>query len=345
MVVFRPIEMDDLEGLFELAQGAGFGLTTLPADREVLKERILDSVHGFEKISDKPGAEVYLFVLEDVSTGRIIGTSGLSSKVGGYVPFYTYQIKTHTIVSSQLKVKKEVRTLNLIEDHNGPSEIGSLYLDKRYRAPHYGKLLSLARFMFVADFRAYFDEYMIAEMRGQIDDEGKSPLWEALGRHFFCTELHTADSFTMVSKQFIADLMPKHPIYIDMLSADAQAVIGKVHPKTLPARKILEGQGFGFADEVDIFEGGPTLKCLIDDIKVIRESVVYVIGEIVDDLVVDDLSVVTNTLRNFRATLGGVKYLKNGQVAVDTKTALVLKLEVGSDVRSCVIYRPTGEAA
>ena len=340
MVVFRPIQLDDLEGLFELAQGAGFGLTTLPADRKILKDRILDSIHGFEKISDKPGAEVYLFVLEDISTGRIIGTSGLSSKVGGYVPFYTYQIKTHTIVSSQLKVKKEVRTLNLVEDHNGPSEIGSLYLDKRYREPDYGKLLSLSRFMFVADFRAYFDEYMIAEMRGQIDDEGKSPLWEALGRHFFCTELHTADSFTMVSKQFIADLMPKHPIYIDLLPEAAQEVIGKVHAKTLPARKILEGQGFAFEDEVDIFEGGPTLKCLIDEIKILRESQHCVVSAIVEGLEVDGVSIVSNGLRDFRTTLGGVKVLEDGGVAISARTALILKLQVGSEIRWSLISKP-----
>ena len=43
-------------------------------------------------------------------------------------------------------------------------------------------------------------------------------------------------------KSFIAELMPKHPLYIDYLTPEAQAVIGQVHPQTAPARAVLEAE-------------------------------------------------------------------------------------------------------
>jgi len=73
-------------------------------------------------------------------------------------------------------------------------------------------------------------------------------------------------------KSFIAELMPKHPLYIHYLSPEAQAVIGQVHPKTAPARAVLEAEGFRYLNYVDIFDGGPTLECDIDRIRAVRKS-------------------------------------------------------------------------
>lgn len=73
-------------------------------------------------------------------------------------------------------------------------------------------------------------------------------------------------------KAFIAALMPKHPLYIDFLSPEAQAVIGKVHPQTAPARTVLEKEGFRYLNYIDIFDGGPTLECDIDRVRAIRKS-------------------------------------------------------------------------
>jgi arginine N-succinyltransferase len=66
--------------------------------------------------------------------------------------------------------------------------------------------------------------------------------------------------------------MPKHPLYTHYLSEAAQKVIGEVHPKTAPARAVLEAEGFRYLNYVDIFDGGPTLECEIDRIRAIRKS-------------------------------------------------------------------------
>jgi arginine/ornithine succinyltransferase subunit-like protein len=98
--------------------------------------------------------------------------------------------------------------------------------------------------MFMAAFRDRFNEKVVAEMRGVIDDTGYSPFWESLGERFFSMEFSRADYLCGTGqKAFIAELMPKHPIYTHFLSPEAQAVIGEVHPQTAPARAVLEKEG------------------------------------------------------------------------------------------------------
>ncbi|MCS5807580.1 arginine N-succinyltransferase [Klebsiella pneumoniae subsp. pneumoniae] len=125
----------------------------------------------------------------------------------------------------------------------------------------------------MAAFRERFNEKVVAEMRGVIDEQGYSPFWESLGKRFFAMEFSRADYLCGTGqKAFIAALMPKHPLYIDFLSPEAQAVIGKVHPQTAPARTVLEKEGFRYLNYIDIFDGGPTLECDIDRVRAIRKS-------------------------------------------------------------------------
>ncbi|WP_410961188.1 arginine N-succinyltransferase, partial [Salmonella sp. SAL4457] len=107
-----------------------------------------------------------------------------------------------------------VPTLFLANDLTGNSELCSLFLHADHRSGLNGKLLSRARFLFIAEFRHLFGDKLIAEMRGMSDEEGRSPIWESLGRHFFKMEFSQADYLTGVgNKAFIAELMPKFPLY------------------------------------------------------------------------------------------------------------------------------------
>jgi arginine/ornithine succinyltransferase subunit-like protein len=133
MVIIRPVAPTDLSSLLDLSSKTGVGLTTLPHDEEILTRRIAESQRGFARMADKPGGETYLFVMEDLDTGAVVGTSGLFSKVGGYEPFYAYRVETNIHESKVLKVRKEIKTLHLVMEHNGPSEIGSLFLAPEYR--------------------------------------------------------------------------------------------------------------------------------------------------------------------------------------------------------------------
>src|ERR1700722_4357742 len=94
MLVIRPVSLDDLDRLYELAAGTGYGLTSLPRDRELLQSKIVESQESFARPAHKPHGDSYLFVLEDTKTGRAVGTTGIVSKVGGFEPFYAYQVET-----------------------------------------------------------------------------------------------------------------------------------------------------------------------------------------------------------------------------------------------------------
>src|SRR5438477_9207498 len=133
MVLVRPVGMSDLDGLVELASLAGVGLTTLPKDRGLLAQRINKSVESLRKFAERPGGETYLFVMEDLAARRVVGACGIVSKVGGFEPFYGYRIETSLFESKVINVHKEVPILKLVEEHDGPCEIGSLFLHPDWR--------------------------------------------------------------------------------------------------------------------------------------------------------------------------------------------------------------------
>ena len=147
-------------------------------------------------------------------------------------------------------------------------------------------------------------------MRGKLDADGKSPFWEGLGRHFFAMEYTTADYLTGIGqKSFVAELMPRHPVYVNLLPEAARAVIGEVHADTQPARAMLEQEGFRYEGYVDIFDAGPTLECFRDNIHAVRSSRLFPV-EIGDgDPVPDNVShnvvwLVTNRkFESYRALL------------------------------------------
>ena len=132
---------------------------------------------------------------------------------------------------------------------------------------------------------------MIAELRGRIDAEGRSPFWEGLGRHFFAMEYTAADYLTGIGqKSFIAELMPHHPVYVNLLAPEARDAIAQVHDDTLPARAMLEQEGFRYEGYVDIFDAGPTVECYRDNIHAVRQSKLLAVAIGEDDPVPDSLA-------------------------------------------------------
>ena len=234
--------------------------------------------------------------------------------------------------SEQLKTRKEIDALHLKMEHDGPTEIGSLFLSPDYWGGGHGRMLSLSRFLFIADFPSRFEKEIIAEMRGVVDENGRSPLWTALGSHFFQMKYPKAETLSIKDKRFIADLMPKHPIYIPLLPEDAQEVIGKVHPNTRPALALLEQEGFEQRGAVDIFDGGPAVHCAAENVRTIRESKQLTIEKIEAKVAKGKERLIGNGRLDFRCSLGDVR-IDDGMVTIDEVTALTLKVKVGEELR------------
>lgn len=273
MNVIRPIRLSDLDALLKLAQSAGVGFTSLPPVAEFLQAKIELSERSFVEAIGKPGHERYMFVLEDADSGRVGGCCAVEAACGLDEPFYNYRIGTTVHASRELKIYNLVPTLYLSNDYTGASVLCSLYLAPDFRAGGNGHLLSRSRFMLMAQFPQRFAPRVIAEMRGVSDDQGRSPFWEGLGRHFFTIDYGDAEHIVgMGNKAFIAELMPKHPIYTLLLTPEARAVIGKVHAQTLPALHLLERENFRMQGYIDIFDGGPTVESPTPEVRTIKRS-------------------------------------------------------------------------
>lgn len=341
MQIVRPVKLEDVDHLFQLIGQAEYGLTTLQISREHLEERVRSSLLSFSSPKGKPAGQPYVFVLEDLTDGSIIGTSAIYSKVGGYEPFYSYEIKKSIHESVQLGIRKEIDVLHLKKEHNGPTEIGSLFLNPKFWGAGHGRLLSMARFLFMAEFPSRFDKFTIAEMRGVVNSDGRSPVWDAIGSHFFQVEFPKAETLTNESKSIIADLMPEHPIYIPLLPLAAQNAIGKVHQHTEPALAMLLKEGFRDSRMVDIFDGGATVICETNMIRTVRECVAGKICDIASQVDSPEI-LVSNTANDFRACLGHVAW-RGSDAVVDQVTALRLKVKTGDRVRAADL-RPTKES-
>ncbi|MBU6164593.1 MAG: arginine N-succinyltransferase [Alphaproteobacteria bacterium] len=269
----RPAHRGDLPAILDLARLTGGGFTNLPPDEGALARRLDWSLASFALAADAPHNELYLLVLEQVATGRIAGTGMIFSRVGSDWPFYSYKICTLKQTSRELGRNFSIQFLSLTSDFDGASEVGGLFLHPDCRSGGLGRLLARARYLFIARHRARFGSRLIAELRGQMDDEGNSPFWDALGRQFFGLSFPQADAFNALNgNQFIADLMPRHPIYTALLPEAARAAIGQPHAKGRAALAMLEAEGFRFDNYVDIFDGGPTVNAEIDQLKSVRTA-------------------------------------------------------------------------
>lgn len=219
MQVLRPITVNDFAALKEIAIESGHGFTSLPVDDGQLQEKIDRAQNSFTKNVDKPIDESYLFVLEDSETGKVIGTTAIEAAVGLSVPLYHYHLGKTVHHSPTLNVYNTVDILSMCNDYTGCSEICTLFLREDSRKGLTGRFLSRSRFLFMAQHSERFADTVIAEMRGVSDEDGHSPFWQWLQEHFFSIEFPQADHLVgLGDKVFISELMPKYPIYVNLLS-------------------------------------------------------------------------------------------------------------------------------
>ncbi|MCV0382228.1 MAG: arginine N-succinyltransferase [Erythrobacter sp.] len=330
----RAARPADIEPLYEMAKLTGGGFTNLPADRDALGAKLTRAEEAFARTDDDPGDDLFVLVLENVETGQVRGTCQLFSQVGQRWPFYSYRLNTLTQHSQELGRTVRAELLSLVTDLEGSSEVGGLFLHPNERAGGLGLLLARSRYLFVAMHRARFAERILAELRGIIDDSGGSPFWDGVAGRFFGMSFQEADYFNAINgNQFIADLMPKHPVYVAMLEDEARKVIGLPHPTGRAAMRMLEKEGFAAEGYVDIFDGGPTMTARTDQVKSIRDSVPSALSSTELDIGEPAL-VATGTLGSFRCAYGMRELDADGNASIDARCARTLEVGPGDEIWS-----------
>lgn len=270
MYFVRFADFPDLPALERLARNAGIGITNFPANRERLNDKIASCQRSLKTDVVQPGNESYLFVLVERSSQQVVGACGIDAMVGVESPFYSYRIDEVVHASPQLQIHNRIPALFLCHDYSGMSRLVSLVIDKAHQNPLAMSLLSRTRLLFIARHPDRFTKKIFVELRGESDHKGYSPFWDALGKHFFSMDFKKADYLSGISnKHFIAELMPRYPIYVPTLPDAAQDVIGVIHEESEKVAGILLDEGFVFRDYVDIFDAGPTIEARAQDLKTI----------------------------------------------------------------------------
>ncbi|GGY53322.1 arginine N-succinyltransferase [Parvularcula lutaonensis] len=268
--IVRLSEERDIDGLFELAKNAGTGMTTVPNSREAIEARVTASIKAQASEERAGPKDVFFFVLE--MDGEVVGMASIFPALGEDRPFYSYRMSKVAAAAPELGIQASSDLLYLCNDYHGYAEIGTLLVSDKARGTGAGRLLSLSRFLFMKAIEDRISENVMAEIRGRFDDSGKSPFWDAIAAKFFDMTFEEADRRSAHDFRFIADLMPKFPIYTNLLSEEAQEVLGKPHKDSAPAMNMLMAEGFTFQNCIDIFDAGPSLEAPLNLIRTVREA-------------------------------------------------------------------------
>jgi arginine N-succinyltransferase len=272
MLVVRPAGPGDLDDLYELAVRSGRGFTSLPEHEPTLRERLRVSELSFR--GALPPTECwYTLMLEDTAEGEVLGVSGVHAAVGLQRPFFSFRVVTLAQSSNAIGLRFDHRALWLVNECTGWTEVGSLFLKPEKRKGGAGRLLAQSRYMLIGAERDRFSDMVIAELRGWFDAEDRAPFWEHVASKFFRLPFDEADRMSASTDgQFIMDLAPRHPIYLELLPREACEAVGKVHNEGAAAQAMLQAEGFRPAGLVDIFDAGPTMSCPTEDIRTVRDA-------------------------------------------------------------------------
>jgi arginine N-succinyltransferase len=317
MLTIRPVREDDIEQFYELVMTRGMGVTSLPKDHRLLEKRIIHSIKTFRDEHHEPA--LYIFVLVDPATGKIGGTCTIEKR-SSLVLFDLHNENGKTILYPR------------VETH-GPTELSGLYLHKEWRHKGVGHLLSFSRLLFIACFPDLFTHSIVALMRGYFNEKNEYPFWEHFGKGLCHLSRDEAVKIQLYHHERIQELLPKHPIDLETIPAEAKNVIGRVHPHTEPALKMLYNEGFTYANSIDIIDGGPKVIAAKTDLRTIKNSKVASIVK--TEMMSDEQPhhLICNRELDFRAVAGHVHELEGNTVAVSEEVLKGLNLSVGDKIR------------
>jgi arginine N-succinyltransferase len=361
MLFVRPGRLSDLDALEHMARTARPILHSLPHDRQALEARVALSEDSFRAAVDFPGEEFYLLVLEDASTGRLLGTSSIVASAGYAAPFYVFRNDVLIHASRELHVNRRIHALTMSHELTGKSRLAGFYLEASVAVDDPGgahaaaALLSRARMMYIAANRRRFTPEVFSLLLGVTDDSGASPFWEAVGRRFFGRDFAEIEKISGGrSATFIAEVMPSYPLYVPLLPEAAQRVLGEPNAKSLVAYDIHMDEGFEPDRFVDIFDAGPVLTAHVDrsasvalaETRVVREAAeappaqgVSATPAARSHTAADELSatflVATNRAGEFRAVLADLPREDAGEAPLASAARAALGVVHGDTVR-CV---------
>jgi arginine N-succinyltransferase len=272
MLLLRDVAKSDLPSLKRLA--SVLNTVNLPNNEAVLRKLIETSVQSFQQtIADATDRE-YLFVLEDPEKKSILGTSMVIAQHGTLTaPHIFFQVTDAEHYSASIDRHFRHKVLSIGYNYDGPTEIGGLVVDPPSRSgpEKPGKQLSYVRFLFMSMDKSLFRERVLAELMPPLMEDGRSLLWESIGKKFTGLEYPEADKLSRQNKEFIKELFPASDIYVSLFPQATQKLIGEVGPETRGVQRMLERIGFSYVNHIDPFDGGPHYEATLSEVSLVRK--------------------------------------------------------------------------
>lgn len=270
-VYVRPCRLTDLDALEQLAYDSPVGLTSLPEDREVLARRLSRSEQSFARAVTEPAAEEYLFALVG-EQDQLLGVSGILARAGTQEPYFNFRREWHQTCSQALAETRVMERLVLTTENTGKSVFSAFFISAAHQTLFNTELLARARILYMAMQPQRFCEQVIVEFVGVADEQAESPFWNAIGKAFFAMEYDEAEHLNATRrKHFIGELIPQHPIYVDLLPPAARAVLGDFDRAFAKVHQVAMLEGFGRTPYIDIFDAGPCYQIARDQLRTLRE--------------------------------------------------------------------------
>lgn len=319
----RACKYSDLNALLALSKGVGEGMTSMPQTQLGWRRKIAQAEASF---AGQPDAGSYFLVLEDINTGKIIGTTAVYTGVGESRPYYA------------LRHDKQKHALFVEQAMAGASEIGSLFLSADARVKGLGRALSQARFLMMATFPQLFSATVMASCRGWLDDNDDSPVWHAIGRYYDDVDFNVVVERTAEKgNEWLARKLPK-TLSLRNISPEVVSLLGVPHQQSAPAHNILFSEHFVQSDFIDLADGGPTLTCQPTRIASYQASVTAKLQQANRPLKGEEVYMLAcGNLRNFEIVLCRGEMQSNGVILVDDSAQVLLDKHMNKRVKALQI--------
>ncbi len=265
----KPADVPHLCRLAEQAQ-----LLNLPPDKAIIRRKVELSVCSFASCPPPADAE-YVFVLEDLESNRVIGSSLIIAHYACLEsPHFYLDIMPQVQLHETAPAGSRYDCLKLGSDTGGISTVGGLIVDADYRGKKLGRSISLIRFVYMCMFPERFERKVLSELVGPTIEENINPFWEALGRRF--TGLPYDEAFKMAAqkRKGYLDRFPREGIQLSGLDPEIRPCRERVVPGSGQAEQhLLESVGFRYLNRVDPLDGGIMYGAMLDQISIVRDGV------------------------------------------------------------------------
>ncbi len=323
-VVLRPARAVDVESLWALLEAGSrdiVGMTSLPSTYEGTAELVKHSAQTLAELATgefelRSGNHAHLLMVAiDVSTGEVLGTSGITFKQG--VPNLAVQVTT--------SLDGLGLTMRSSSDPWTRTELNSIFVGPAGRSRRLGTLLSRGRLLFLHLVRSQTPTTVAAHIRGRFDPDGLAPFWQCFGARFVPWANSVEAEKVLAAgpeqlKQLTDLVLPLTPTDLDSL--------GLVNSASLPAFRMLMEEGLRSNGMYDPIDGGPTVAAEITETWTSRHRVHG--RAVIDRAGHTDALVSVPSVARFVALRTGIEISGESEIRLAREDAELLGLEAGA---------------